>query len=127
MTQAELAKASGVKQQMISKLESGKSQTTSDIVALATALDVSPLWLASGKEEKTHPKKEAHSTYEERMLMAKLNSLPKKLRQQLIGIIDAVHALTRLGFNVDLSHGENQRSFLHTIEKKYKALKNTHT
>ncbi len=45
LTQKDLATISGVCQQMISKLETGKSQQTSDIVKLACALGVSALWL----------------------------------------------------------------------------------
>ena len=45
LTQKDLATVSGVCQQMISKLETGRSQQTSDIVKLACALDVSALWL----------------------------------------------------------------------------------
>lgn len=50
-TQAELANVTGVKQQMISKLETGKSAGTADIVKLAYALDVEPAWLEGLAEE----------------------------------------------------------------------------
>ncbi|HXH02678.1 MAG TPA: helix-turn-helix transcriptional regulator [Candidatus Competibacteraceae bacterium] len=46
MTQRAVAAASGVKQQMISKLETNKSLETADIVSLAKALGVRPEWLA---------------------------------------------------------------------------------
>lgn len=45
LTQKDLAMISGVCQQMISKLETGRAQHTGDVVPLACALDVSPLWL----------------------------------------------------------------------------------
>lgn len=45
LTQQDLAEHSGVCQQMISKLETGKASATSDIVKLAYALDVSAAWL----------------------------------------------------------------------------------
>lgn len=48
ITQKELASSSGVSQQMISKLESGKSTETAGIVQLARALRVAPDWLADG-------------------------------------------------------------------------------
>lgn len=54
MTQAALALASGVRQQMISKLESGKSNNTAKAVELALALGVTPEWLATGQGE-MHP------------------------------------------------------------------------
>ena len=44
-SQQDLADSSGVCQQMISKLETGRAHQTSDIVKLAYALDVSPLYL----------------------------------------------------------------------------------
>lgn len=50
-TQAELANVTGVKQQMISKLETGKSSGTADIVKLAYALDVEPAWLENLSED----------------------------------------------------------------------------
>lgn len=45
ITQQQLAEMSGVCQQMISKLETGKASATSDIVKLAYCLEVSPNWL----------------------------------------------------------------------------------
>lgn len=45
ITQQELAEMSGVCQQMISKLETGRANATSDIVKLAYCLEVSPNWL----------------------------------------------------------------------------------
>lgn len=45
ITQQQLAETSGVCQQMISKLETGKANATSDIVKLAYCLEVSPNWL----------------------------------------------------------------------------------
>jgi transcriptional regulator with XRE-family HTH domain len=50
MTQRQLAEASGVKQQMISKLEVGRASETSDIVSLAKALGVRSEWLHSGEK-----------------------------------------------------------------------------
>ncbi|WP_083761358.1 helix-turn-helix domain-containing protein [Nitrosococcus halophilus] len=50
MTQRQLAETSGVKQQMISKLEVGRASETSDIVSLAKALGVRSEWLDSGEE-----------------------------------------------------------------------------
>lgn len=52
-TQKDLAELSGVCQQMISKLEVGKAQGSANIVRLALALDVSPVWLEGISERKT--------------------------------------------------------------------------
>lgn len=48
MTQKQLEAVSGVKQQIISGLETELYSETADIVQLATALNVSPQWLATG-------------------------------------------------------------------------------
>lgn len=49
MTQLELAARSGLKQSTISDLEVGKSQGTTSVASLASAMGVSPLWLETGK------------------------------------------------------------------------------
>ncbi len=54
LTQKDLAMISGVCQQMISKLETGRSEHTGDIVKLACALGVSALWLEGLSENPTH-------------------------------------------------------------------------
>lgn len=50
MSQRALAKRSGVSQQLISKLENGAVESTSEIFTLAEALAIDPVWLATGKE-----------------------------------------------------------------------------
>lgn len=53
LTQDELARAAGVKNQStIGMLESGARKKTSYITALAEALKVSPIWLAEGRGPK---------------------------------------------------------------------------
>lgn len=54
MTQAQLARAAGLKNQsIIGSLESGYRKSTSYTPALANALGVSALWLAEGKGQQT--------------------------------------------------------------------------
>lgn len=48
LTQEQLSKASGVTQQVISKIERGLQAATSAVVPLARACGVSPDWLAEG-------------------------------------------------------------------------------
>ncbi len=48
-SQKDLAQKSGVKQQMISKLERGKAKGTTGIVPLSIALNVTAEWLHDGK------------------------------------------------------------------------------
>jgi transcriptional regulator with XRE-family HTH domain len=50
LTQAALAKAIGIKQQSLSALEAGKSQTTSKIVEIAFATKAPVAWLAHGTD-----------------------------------------------------------------------------
>ena len=52
LTQKQLSRISGVKQQTISSLELGNAKGTKNIVLLANALKVSPTWLSTGKEKK---------------------------------------------------------------------------
>lgn len=49
LSQAELAKKSGVSQSTIGNLEAGIRLTARSITAIATALGVNPVWLAEGK------------------------------------------------------------------------------
>ena len=53
LSQVNLADQTQLTQQMISKLESGTSQSTSTILAIAKALNVSAHWLWLGKESPT--------------------------------------------------------------------------
>jgi len=50
LTQAQLAKAAGVSQQAIQKLEAGKSKDSKKIAQIAIACGVRPEWLAYGEE-----------------------------------------------------------------------------
>ena len=50
-TQDELARAVGTSQQVINKIEKGKTKKPRGIEAIAKALDVSPAWLQFGIEE----------------------------------------------------------------------------
>ncbi|MDR1647875.1 MAG: helix-turn-helix domain-containing protein [Zoogloeaceae bacterium] len=52
LTQAQLAKQTGLAQATISNTESGRNQGSSEAVALARALGVSPDWLAEGRGQK---------------------------------------------------------------------------
>ena len=54
LNQDELATKSGVTQQMISRLETGKQKTTTEIVSIAIACRVRPEWLALEQGEMTN-------------------------------------------------------------------------
>jgi len=49
LSQAALARASGLSQGAISSYETGTRKTTTGIIELAHALDVSPVWLLTGE------------------------------------------------------------------------------
>lgn len=49
LSQRDLAKRSGLSQQLISKLENGLVESTTEVFGLAEALGVSPRWLATGQ------------------------------------------------------------------------------
>lgn len=51
MTQQELADRAGMTRDAIAKIETGQSQQTRKIMAIAKALDVSAAWLQFGVEE----------------------------------------------------------------------------
>ncbi|MCB1667614.1 MAG: helix-turn-helix transcriptional regulator [Porticoccaceae bacterium] len=53
LSQRQLASLAGLTQQMISKLEKGRSRSTSGIISIAQALQVSPEWLWLGSENNT--------------------------------------------------------------------------
>ena len=49
LTQAEVARVSGLKQSDVSKIENGSIQKTTEMIGLARALRCSPQWLANGQ------------------------------------------------------------------------------
>ena len=51
LTQAEVARSSGLKQSDISKIETGTIQKTTEILGLARALKCNPQWLEDGRGE----------------------------------------------------------------------------
>lgn len=87
------------------------------IFALITNVD--PVWLAVGKgmarsgDRRRTPR--IHETTQDECI-GKFNQLPETLKNQIRSIIGTLHTLTQLGFNVDLSPGEAQRTFLNTLD-----------
>ncbi|WNV05019.1 S24 family peptidase [Candidatus Methylospira mobilis] len=55
MSQRALAKRSGLSQQLISKLENGLVESTTEVFKLAEILHVDAVWLATGKETSAGP------------------------------------------------------------------------
>lgn len=70
LSQAQLEQKSGISQQMLSKLERGAAFGTTEIAALARALNVCVQWLESGEEPMIPPTLEAISPDEREWLEA---------------------------------------------------------
>ena len=67
LTQAELTKKSGASQQLLSKIENEKIESTTEIFNLADALNVNPRWLATGIGDMEPIKMTASDASEEEM------------------------------------------------------------
>jgi transcriptional regulator with XRE-family HTH domain len=79
LSQMELAEQTQLTQQMISKLESGSSQSTSAILAIAKALRVSAHWLWQGSKVPTAPP----PFYDDEMLHQAWLALTDKQRNEI--------------------------------------------
>lgn len=82
LTQAELTKKSGVSQQLISRIENDKVESTTEVFKLADALNVNPRWLATGDGEMESEKRTASDASKDEIkairLLRKLTSLQKE-------------------------------------------------
>jgi transcriptional regulator with XRE-family HTH domain len=84
-SQRELSKHSGVSQQLISLLESGKNETTSEVFNLATALDVSSEWLGTGNGDmNANVGDNTTVTKEEKTFLQLLRSLTTKQKNDAL-------------------------------------------
>ncbi|CAN5817230.1 hypothetical protein BH20PSE1_BH20PSE1_01470 [soil metagenome] len=92
LTQSQLAEKSGQTQQMISKLESGRSTETAGIVPLAMACGVRPEWLFNGNgampTEASTP-----LTLESITLARAIEALPPETRRHLSALVTALSRL----------------------------------
>lgn len=88
-SQTDLAASSGISQQMISKLERGKARGTTEFVALARALGVSPTWLKYG-EGPMEPAGEVIVDPDERQLIVDYRALQADTKPVALA---AVHAM----------------------------------
>ena len=71
LTQKELGKLAGVRQQTIASLESDEQRSTSFIVELANALQVRPEWLSAGRGPMELSAAEARATYSDLPIRAR--------------------------------------------------------
>jgi transcriptional regulator with XRE-family HTH domain len=79
-TQQELEKLSGVSQQLISKIESEKIESTTEVFNLAEVLDVNAKWLATGNGEMSGESRVVSSEHsrEDLNLLNMINSMTSK-------------------------------------------------
>lgn len=91
MSQRAVAERSGVKQQMISKLERGKAKYTGDLVAIADVLRVNPGWLATGRG----PMDAADGHSAEDRLVAILDGLSENQVDLILRLIDELQQAPR--------------------------------
>lgn len=87
LTQVKLGQLSGVTQQTINKLETGKSKSTSAVVAMATACGVRAEWLS--REDGPMLRSTIADDAEILRLAAMIHSLPAGDRAHLQAVTDA--------------------------------------
>lgn len=90
INQSELAKIVGCKASNISQLESGALKSSSYVVHLAKALDVSPFWLVFGTPPKSISDHQLDPATNE--IVALLAPLPDSLKRELIGALKVLIA-----------------------------------
>jgi len=90
LTQSQLAEKSGQTQQMISKLESGRSNETAGIVALAMACGVRPEWLFNGNGSMPPPLAEPNIDPEALALARAIEALSPETRRHLSALVSSL-------------------------------------
>jgi transcriptional regulator with XRE-family HTH domain len=95
LTQKELEEKSGVPQQMISKIENGRQETSAYLVNLAVACGVRPEWLAMDLGEMVDGLYVADEKIKRAVLL--MQDLPDYAVDEAIKSIDTVAKLTKLG------------------------------
>jgi transcriptional regulator with XRE-family HTH domain len=88
-TQQELEKLSGVSQQLISKIESEKIESTTEVFNLAEVLDVNAKWLATGNGEMSGESRAASSEHsrEDLAILNMLNGMTSKQKNDTTQLI----------------------------------------
>lgn len=93
LTQAQLAKKTGISQPTISDLERGEQTKSAYTTQIAHACRVSPLWLATGRGDMDATEEEEMPlSDDETRLLAILRSLPPTMQEQILA--NAVQVLT---------------------------------
>jgi len=90
--QAELAKKSGVSQQLISQIENEKIKSTNDIFSLSDALNVNAKWLATGVGDmNTALSNDLSNSKEEQKFLNLLRSITTEQRKEMMQSLENTH------------------------------------
>jgi len=89
--QAELAKKSGVSQQLISQIENEKIKSTNDIFSLSDALNVNAKWLATGIGDMNTGATNKGDTKEEMQFLNLLRSVTADQRKEMMQSLENTH------------------------------------
>ena len=97
-TQQELEKLSGVSQQLISKIESEKIESTTEVFNLAEVLDVNAKWLATGNGEMSGESRVVSSEYsrEDLNLLNMINGMTSEQKNDTTQIIQDYYRKNQL-------------------------------
>ena len=91
LKQAELAKASKVSQQLLSRIENEKIDSTNEVFSLADALHINAEWLATGKGEMEAEKRTSSDASEEEIrFLHLLRSLTSWQREDAIKNLEKI-------------------------------------
>jgi len=114
LTQGQLAEKTGVSQQTISKLETGKSDSTSEVVQLAAVLAVSPEWLVTGED----PLVTNQLTVEEQAIIGILRNVPEVRKDAFDFIVYKAERMPSYELNQEVAeYIKTITSFVETKEK----------
>jgi len=92
LNQAELAKKSGVSQQLISQIENEKIKSTNDIFSLSDALNVNAKWLATGVGDmKASLSNDPSDSKEELQFLNLLRSITADQRKEVMQSLKSTH------------------------------------
>ncbi|MGB4498798.1 MAG: helix-turn-helix domain-containing protein [Methylococcaceae bacterium] len=98
LTQQELEKLSGVSQQLISKIESEKIESTTEVFNLAEVLDVNAKWLATGNGEMRGESRAVNNEYssEDLAILDMLHGMTSKQKKDTTQLIQDYYRQNQL-------------------------------
>jgi transcriptional regulator with XRE-family HTH domain len=110
LTQKELEEKSGVLQQMISKVENGRQETSAYVVQLAIACGVRPEWLALGQGEMVAVEvNKSQLTYEMQQVVSQMAAMEPSEQYKVRKMIEVITGtIARNDEEVDSSEGSKR-------------------